>query len=136
MQCIKFRIEGAPTAKGRPRFARIGAHVRAYTPKKTEGAENTIKLIASNALASPFNGAVEIFIVFGMPIPKSTSKKRSEGLKSSPHLKRPDVDNLVKLVLDALNGVAWDDDSQVFSIVARKVYSDDPYTEITVCGHE
>ena len=129
---FKITIEGAPQAKGRPRFARRGKFVSTYTPKKTMDAETTIKLVAKSIIRKPLEGAVSFFIALHMPIPSSYSKKRSEGLKNTPHMKRPDIDNLIKLVMDSLNGVAWDDDNQVVKIGAVKIYSDNPRTEIEI----
>ena len=64
-----------------------------------------------------------------MPIPKSTPKSRKAAMleKIIQHTKKPDLDNLQKAVLDALNGTAWEDDSQIVRITAEKKYTDDPY---------
>lgn len=68
-----------------------------------------------------------------MPIPKGISnKKRGEWHELKPHVKRPDLDNLVKTVCDALNGIAFEDDSALVQIVASKIYSENPRTEITL----
>lgn len=129
---IRFTIQGNPVAKGRPRFARRGNFVATYTPKNTAQAENEIQREALSHISEPITEPVELSIVFYMAIPRSTSKKRSESLKNAPHVKRPDVDNLAKLVLDALNGIAWKDDSQVYSMSVEKRYSDNPRTEVTI----
>lgn len=130
MACFSFTVDGAPVAKGRPRFARRGSFVTTYTPKNTAAAENQIAKEALQYIPEPITEPVALRIVFYMPIPKSYSKKRSEALKNAPHIKRPDVDNLAKLVLDALNGIAWAGDSQVYSMSVEKRYSDMPRTEI------
>ena len=129
---IRFTIQGSPVAKGRPRFARRGNFVATYTPKNTAQAENEIQREALNHIIEPITDPVELSIVFYMAIPRSTSKKRADTLKNAPHVKRPDVDNLAKLVLDALNGIAWKDDSQVYSMSVEKRYSDNPRTEVTI----
>lgn len=129
---INFTIQGGPVAKGRPRFARRGNFVTTYTPTNTAQAENEIQEEALKHICEPITAPVELLIVFYMPIPRSTSKKRAESLKNAPHVKRPDVDNLAKLVLDALNGIAWKDDSQVFKMTVEKRYSDNPRTEVTI----
>lgn len=68
-----------------------------------------------------------------MPVPCSLSKPKKKALLDVfYHLKRPDVDNLLKLVCDALNGVAWKDDSDIASIFAVKGYSEHPRTEIEI----
>lgn len=129
---INLTIQGSPVAKGRPRFARRGNFVTTYTPTNTAQAESEIQKEALNHIREPITAPVELSIVFYMAIPSSTSKKRAESLKNAPHVKRPDVDNLAKLVLDALNGIAWKDDSQVFKMTVEKRYSDNPRTEVTI----
>lgn len=125
-----FTVPGAPTAKGRARVTKFGAH----TPVKTRNAEAFVKALAYDAmkgrplLEGPL--AVEIFIY--MPIPKSTPKKRYHALVDAPHTKKPDIDNLVKLVKDAMNGVVYHDDAQVFSLTAVKRYGTEPRTVIKV----
>lgn len=89
-----------------------------------------IMLLASHYLNFvPKGNAVEIDLTFKMPIPKSKAKIIAEG---RPHMNTPDVDNLVKGFFDAVNGVAWEDDKQVFKVSAKKVYSQQPGIEIQV----
>ena len=125
---IWFPIE--PTPKGRPRFTKFG---KAYTPKKTQDYERSIShYFKTTPSRFKFEKDVPIAInlVFGMPIPKSTPKSRRQAMFEGiiKHTKRPDVDNLTKAVLDALNGVAWEDDSQIVRLTATKEYSgEEPY---------
>lgn len=130
---VKFFIPGLPVAKQRPKFAVRGGFARAYTPAKTRDYENLVKSIAQKSILRPLEGPLCVDLVFYMPIPKSTPKGKC--LENTPHTKRPDADNLGKLVLDALNGVAWLDDSQVFEIHIKKLYSENPRTEVKI-GHE
>jgi Holliday junction resolvase RusA-like endonuclease len=67
-----------------------------------------------------------------MPIPKGVSKKQRAAMLDAPMTKRPDGDNLWKTVSDALVGLAYDDDSQIWRAVIEKRYSDTPRTEIVV----
>lgn len=129
---ILITIPGTPVAKGRPKFATRGKFVTAYTPKATKDAENVISMEAKKQGVTAFSGPVELWIDFYMPIPKSVSKRERERLNNGPHIKRPDADNLAKLVLDALNGIAWEDDNQVFKLSIEKLYSDNPRTEIFI----
>lgn len=124
---IWFPIE--PTPKGRPRFTRFG---KPYTPKKTQDYE---KQIADYFREQPQSFTfwkdipVAVNLVFGMPIPKSASKSRKEAMAEGTikHTKRGDVDNLAKAVLDALNGLAWEDDSQIVRLSITKEYAKEPY---------
>lgn len=124
---VWFPIE--PTPKGRPRFTKFG---NAYTPKKTQEYE---KKIADYYKQNPKHVKAEkdiplaINLVFGMPIPKSTPKSRKDAMVEGilKHTKRPDVDNMAKAVLDALNGIAWEDDSQIVRLSITKEYTREPY---------
>ena len=135
-KAIQFVIEGVPCAKGRPKFAVLGGFARAYTPKKTYDSEKNIagEAMVSMAGRQPLEGALNCSIAFFMPIPKSVSKKDKTRMLSGEiqHTKKPDLDNLVKLVCDSLNGIAYDDDSQIIRLVCSKQYSDYPRTEITI----
>ena len=132
---IEFTVPGAPVAKGRPKFCRRGGFVTAYTPAKTLKAEKVIadefkKLWSQSQL--PKDKAVTLTLDFRMPIPKSLSKKKQQELSMQWHRKKPDIDNLCKLVQDALNGLAWEDDSCVCVIQATKRYSFEPCTVVRV----
>ena len=120
------KIDITPVAKARPRVTMIGGRARAYTPKKSADYE---RHIAREWAHERQSGAVRLDIVFGMPIPQSWSKKQQDAAASGLILpsKKPDIDNLIKAVMDALNGVAYDDDNQVIELSAKKVYAPEPY---------
>ena len=82
----------------------------------------------------PSEQPLEIDIVFYMPIPKSYSKKQKAEILSGrlKHTKKPDIDNLTKSVLDALNGLAYADDSKIIKVAAEKQYSEKPRTELSI----
>lgn len=131
---ITFTLPGTPSAKGRPRFA----NGRTYTDAKTRAAETSILaayLVAAGA-RPPHDGPVEIDIVATFTAAESWPKWRRERAAASlwPHLSKPDLDNLVK-ILDGLNGRAWIDDSQITSITARKQYGPTASTAITLTLH-
>lgn len=123
-----------PKAKGRPRFNRAGF---TYTPRPTEIAE---KAFISQALQhkpeQPLQHEAHINIKFFMPIPKSERKWIAEVPKSCVawHTKKPDIDNLGKLVLDALNKGFLRDDSIIYELWMRKEYSNDPRIEVLIIG--
>lgn len=133
---ISFVINGEPVAKGRPRFRNTGKFVQTYTPKKTLDAEKLVRQCFKDQhpeFEKPFEGPVMIDVHFHMPIPSSLSKKKQNELRLKPHVKKPDLDNLVKTVCDALNGYVWKDDSQIYMIIARKSYGYDfSYTKVRI----
>ena len=117
-----------PVAKGRPRFTRYG---KTYTPKKTTVYE---KAVRDGYAGFKFKGAIMLSVVFGMPIPKSTTKKMRQMMLDRIVFpaKKPDTDNLLKAVCDALNGVAFDDDSQIVIMRGSKVYAAEPFVTIKI----
>lgn len=75
---------------------------------------------------------IAVTLRFWCAIPTGLSKRKREALNGQLCLKKPDIDNYVKLVLDALNGIAWEDDNAVASIAASKGYSFEPRTEVCI----
>lgn len=103
-------------AKGRPRFTRGG---RAYTPPKTAAAEHKVRAAfeaQGGARWGSFGGPVKVRIEIYKPLAKSNPKQWT----GRANLQRPDADNVAKLILDALNGVAWRDDSQITDLHVLK----------------
>ena len=123
------KIDITPVAKARPRVTMVGGRARAYTPKKSADYE---RQIAREWAHERQSAAARLDIVFGIPIPQSWSKKQQDAAASGLLLpaKKPDIDNLIKAVMDALNGVAYDDDNQVIELSAKKVYAPEPYVAI------
>ena len=130
---MKLIIPGKPIAKKRPRFARHGKFVRTYSDQETEEGRFLWE-VRQQINQEPFKGAVSLVVGFYMPIPKNTSKKRSQLMEKAliHHIKKPDLDNLEKFVSDCLKGEAWVDDSQVVHSDTTKVYSANPRTEILI----
>ena len=129
--CIS--IPGAPKGKGRPRFSR-GGH--AYTPESTRDYEDTVKAIWLNTLGKvTYTADIPLYCIItaNFELPKSTSKKqRAEMLSGEKRpIKRPDLDNVAKLVLDSLNGVAFYDDAQIISLYVVKTYKE--IASVDVC---
>lgn len=127
-------IWGVPIAKKRPRFARAGNFVRTYNPQQTEEGR-TLWEIRAQWNRPPLDCPVSACFQFGLPIPKSTSKKRALLMVKNEikHTKRPDLDNLIKYYKDVCNGTIWKDDSQVFSYYrTSKFYAENPFTLIEI----
>ena len=112
-----------PTTKERPRFAKNG---HAFTPIKTKKAEYDIKVLVKaemkRAGLSITKDPVSIFIRFHYEVPKKMTKEEKELLAAGTlfRCRSPDVDNMAKLLMDALNGVLYVDDCQVIKLVAEK----------------
>lgn len=121
-------IKTVPIPKGRPRF--YGGH--AVTPEKTRKYEKLIRDSWEHGIVE--GKSIMIEIEFRMPIPQSYSNKKKAELEWAPHNKKPDLDNLVKAVLDALNGVAFEDDSLISDINAGKIYAEEPGVYIMIHG--
>lgn len=124
----KYTILGDPRPQGRPKFFRRGNFVGAYDPKKSRDYKQT--LAAQLAAQSPEfieqGKAVSIYVEFVFARPKSLPKRVED------HVKKPDLDNLIKALKDAAKGILWHDDSQVVQLSARKVYGATPMTVIEV----
>ncbi|KVP77515.1 endodeoxyribonuclease RusA [Burkholderia ubonensis] len=133
-QRVEFVVPGKPVAKGRPRFARHGAHVRTFTPEATERYENLVKMAARAAMrdTQPYEGPVRLIVNIGLPIPASWSQKRQDAAAAGAigATKKPDADNVVKALKDGMNGVVYADDGQVVDLWISKRYARVPGVRI------
>lgn len=129
----EFNVPGKPVGKQRPRAFSVGGHARLYPAKGTVAYEGKVALAFREAYPDavpgigPFSVAIRVCVGLGKRdyTPKgalSKGGKAKTGGKLLP-TKKPDVDNVAKSVLDALNGVAWLDDSQVVRLEISKSYS-------------
>lgn len=122
-----MEIKEKAIGKGRPRYSKYAT----YTPKKTKEFEELIKLhfirkakkdkMFQQPSLRPISAKIEI----EFRPPQSISHKRFILLNGKPHIHRPDIDNITKAILDALNGLAYKDDNQVFELYARKRYGEE-----------
>lgn len=134
---INFTVSGIPVGKGRPKFSTINSHAMAYTPTKTANYETLVKLSYQQQCSGVMYDKdipLSVYISAYFPIPKSTSKKKHQQMIDGVirHTKKPDTDNIVKACLDALNGIAFYDDSQVCELIIAKYYSDSPRVDISI----
>ena len=127
---INLIIPGNPVAKGRPRVCKFGT----FTPIKTLNYETLIKELFIISKQEKETGMLEAVIKCYFKIPKSATKGKLLAMQHNivRPVKRPDTDNLAKICLDALNGLAYDDDSQVVDLVVRKYWSEIPRVEIQI----
>lgn len=143
MTYISFKVPGEPRGKGRPRATRMGNNIRLYTDAKTSAYENLVALACQQAMQAagqpPLTGALALSVIAYVGIPKSTSKAKREQAAEGylRPTKKPDLDNIIKAVLDGLNGVAFVDDVQVVNISAKKLYAiAEPYLLVSVAALE
>jgi Holliday junction resolvase RusA-like endonuclease len=127
---IKFTIPGEPVAKGRPRVTKTGI---AYTPKKTKDYETLVQEIYFSTFGQTmFTEPLTMHINAYFKIPKTASKKKKEQMLQGiiRPVKKPDCDNIVKSIADALNNIAYEDDKQLVRVSIDKFYSDTPRAEV------
>ncbi len=123
---VSFTVYIAPVAKARPRVSMRNGRAFAYTPKKSADYESAI---AAHCPNSPLQGPIALDLQFGIPIPASWSKRKKSDAMAGliGPISRPDIDNYVKAVMDAVNGLAYHDDAQVVSLFAKLIYSETPH---------
>lgn len=134
---VCFSILGEPQGKGRPRFVRNSTYVRTYTPEKTATYENLVKLEYERQCGGARfrdDECVELIINAFYGIPKSTSKRKRELMlgEAIRPIKKPDVDNVTKIIADSLNNIAYKDDAQIVDSTVRKFYSDMPRVQVII----
>ena len=142
---IEFTIPGEPRGKSRPRVVRLknGAST-SYTPDKTVAYEALARprlrqQWPSVELPFPDKTPVCVTITACFGIPKSASRKTRAAMLSGQNYptKKPDVDNVIKIVLDALNGFAWHDDAQVVLLQVTKEYTEhEPFVRVQVTEYQ
>lgn len=116
---VAFVVPGIPVAKARPRFVRVGAGVRTFTPPTSARFEERVRLSAQQAGVRIQNdGPVELRVVAYWPMTGAPLKRGSR--PGRLRTARPDVDNVLKAIADALNGIAYKDDAQVALVSFEK----------------
>lgn len=137
---VFFMVSGEPVGKGRPRFTTRGGFARTYTDKATRTAEEHVVDAWREAGAERIDGLVEVKLIFCPCRPKAHYLKggglSAAGQRSIFPARKPDIDNLIKLVLDALNGNAYADDVQVCHLIALRRWAepDDAHTTVFIRG--
>lgn len=129
---IEFTVPGEPRGKGRPRVCR---NDHTYTPKETASYENLVKLeYERQCPLKRFEPGtmLKMSIAAYYKIPKSASKvkRRKMLLGDLRPTKKPDMDNVIKIIADSLNSLAYHDDAQIVSAVVDKYYDDVPRVDV------
>ena len=114
---VRFTIPGNPRGKQRPRLCKFNGKNYVYTPKETVNYEDLVKssYLAEYNLCFEKDVPLEVLILAAFSIPKKIKKGLKSLMAAGVLLptKRPDCDNIIKIILDGLNGVAYHDDSQI-----------------------
>ena len=133
---FSITIPGEPIAQGRPRFSNRGGFVKAYDPAKSREGKQSIKYFVANKIedddVGPLEGPLYMRIQFGIKLPTSQHRKRTP-VPRKWRIKKPDLDNLIKLVKDACSGIVYIDDNQIVKISAEKIecaQGESPFTKL------
>ena len=129
-RAVVLSVAGKPIGKGRARFR---GHL--YTPELTRDAEEIMQGEMRQACMTPLEGPLELSVTFSFHRPESWSRFERDAVDNGKEQWRsgkPDLDNLVKLVQDAGNGILWRDDAQIVRLEAIKVYGAENETVINV----
>ena len=134
---IQFTYYGEIRGKGRPRFRNVGKFIQTYTDNETKNYESSLKeayLSANQERYMNPDTPLELTLVVYHQIPKSVSKKKRQEMLDGfiRPTKKPDIDNILKSVCDALNQVAFYDDTQIIAIHVWKYYDDTPRIKVRI----
>lgn len=143
MQEVKFVVLGEPQGKGRPRFVtRYNPETKksfgkARTPEETIVYENLVKTEYNrqcDGFRFPDDAMLDMRIMAFYSIAQSKSKKMKEAMRNYEirPTKKPDADNVIKVIADSLNQVAYRDDAQIVDTMFRKFFSDKPRIEVSI----
>jgi Holliday junction resolvase RusA-like endonuclease len=138
---LYFTVAGPPVGKGRPRFTVAGGRARAFTPTATARYEALVKAeylrqVGNLKLADKAPVGVNVEAWFKTPTSAAKARRAAMERGDIRPVSKPDLDNIMKAICDALNGVAYADDSQIVSARIAKRYSSDPRVEVTVYDEE
>lgn len=132
-----FEVPGTPRGKQRPRVVRQNGRTISFTPDQTVQYENLVRWCyktAENSKRFPDDMPLKVIINAYYEIPKSVSKKKRAQMITGEirPTKKPDADNIAKIICDALNGIAYRDDAQVVTCIIQKWYSEEPSVSVEI----
>lgn len=131
---IQFTVPGKPVGKARPRFTRTG---HTYTPEATTAYEQKVRAEYARQTKNfrfPDGVPVRVQICAHYPVPASTSRKNADRMLTGElaPIKKPDWDNIGKIICDSLNGVAYKDDAQITRATVWKLYGAQPSVTVVL----
>ena len=132
MPSISIFIPMIPKAQKRDRITARNDFAKSYKDKTQRTNEDNLRAMIYKHMPThvlwPLKTAIKLFLGIAMPVPSSESKKSKKAMISGliRHIKKPDLDNLIKHLKDVGSGVMWQDDRQIDELHARKYYSDEP----------
>jgi len=134
---MKFEVVGSPVGKKRPKFSTIHGYAQAVKAKEDVIYENLVKVSFQQAKTVDydlFNKPIKMKITAFFAVLKSFSKKKIEQALQGTifPVTKPDVNNIAKIICDALNDVAYKDDTQIVELTIVKKYAMEPKVEITL----
>lgn len=135
LQSIRIEVPGKPIGKARPRVTTRGGYARAYTPERTKEFEQRVRAAYYDKYGRmKMYGVLKVDVIAWFEPPVSTSKKHRKAMIDGfvAYTKKPDTDNIVKAVMDALNGVAYDDDRMVIAEYGFKCYGEYNHTDVII----
>ncbi len=124
---IEYQLLGVPKPLNRPRFSKG----KVYNSQKSEMLIDYLSIKRQHNKRSMFQEPIHLDITFIFEIPKSYSNKKQALILNKPHQVRPDLDNLLKYVMDVCTGALYTDDKLITSISAAKIYGVYPKTIFT-----
>lgn len=133
MKINEFEIIGEPKAQKRHRHFSRGKFSQTYDPS-SDDKKSFIYLAYEHRPETPYDFSLRIKLIFYFPRPKAHFKSNGDLKSNSPerHFKKPDIDNLIKFILDSLNKVFWRDDALITDVKASKQYSDIPRIKVEI----
>ncbi len=133
---VTFTVPGNPQGKARAR--RAGNSKAMYTPQKTRDYEAKVAAAYREQTDKMFTNPLDLTVKAFFRIPKSwTKKKKAEALERKVSMGKPDADNILKIVGDGLNGVAYKDDSRVWDVHCERRFSpgcEEGWIEVEITG--
>lgn len=130
---MHFVIDRKPQAQARHRHKWNGHHTITFDPDSGDKKKvqwDILNQMNAKGLKRLAKAPIALEVINYTQIPRSLSLKRRKALEGQPCITKPDIDNYCKFVMDAMNGVVYEDDSCVTSLWSEKIYSANPRVEL------